>query len=134
MRKKKGNFVRYTSDELKNMKSQTDWARVRATTQEEVERQIASDPDDWLTDAAAVVFTSLPPPPTKARVNIRLDRDVLDYFRASGRGYQTRINQVLKVFVDRARGKGAARASHQRPSRAGRGRATVGAKRAKVSR
>ena len=102
MRRKKGNIVSYTFDELKKMKSKTDWARVDATTQEEVERQIASDPDDWLTDANAVLIRGLPPMPNKQRVNIRLDREVLDYFRASGRGYQTRINQVLKMFVERA--------------------------------
>jgi uncharacterized protein (DUF4415 family) len=110
MPKKRGNFVSYTLDELKRMKSQTDWARVAATTQEEVERQIASDPDDWLTDANAVLIRGIPPMPNKQRVNIRLDREVLDYFRASGRGYQTRINQVLKVFVQRA-GKSAAQVS-----------------------
>jgi uncharacterized protein (DUF4415 family) len=113
MRRKKGNIVRYSLDELKRMKSKTDWSRVDATTQEEVERQIASDPDDWLTDDDAVVFAGMPLPPTKERVNIRLDRDVLDYFRASGRGYQTRINQVLKVFVDRAR-KGGGKAGKER--------------------
>jgi uncharacterized protein (DUF4415 family) len=110
MPKKKGNFVRYTAEELARMPSRTDWARVRATTQEEVERQIASDPDDWIAEAGGVLIRGLPPMPIKQRVNIRLDREVLDYFRASGRGYQTRINQVLKVFVQRA-GKNGAHAS-----------------------
>jgi uncharacterized protein (DUF4415 family) len=114
MPKKRGNFVSYTLDELKRMKSQTDWARVAATTQEEVERQIASDPDDWLTDANAVLIRGIPPMPNKQRVNIRLDREVLDYFRASGRGYQTRINQVLKVFVRRAGKKDVQRATAKR--------------------
>ena len=110
MPKKKGNYVSYTLDELKRMKSKTDWARVDATTQEEVERQIASDPDDWIADAGGVLIRGIPPMPVKQRVNIRLDREVLDYFRASGRGYQTRINQVLKVFVRRA-GKSVAQVS-----------------------
>jgi uncharacterized protein (DUF4415 family) len=114
MPKKRGNFVSYTLDELKRMKSQTDWARVAATTQEEVERQIASDPNDWLTDANAVLIRGIPPMPNKQRVNIRLDREVLDYFRASGRGYQTRINQVLKVFVRRAGKKDVQRATAKR--------------------
>ena len=120
MPKKKGNFVSYTLDELKRMKSKTDWARVDATTQQEVERQIASDPDDWLTDANATLIRGLPPMPTKQRVNMRLDREVLDYFRASGRGYQTRINQVLKVFVRRA-GKGSAQISGKEQRKVGRG-------------
>ena len=36
-----------------------------------------------------------------ARVNLWLDRDVLDFFRSHGRGYQTRINAVLRVFAAR---------------------------------
>lgn len=60
MRRKKGNIVSYTLEELKRMPSRTDWKRVRATTQAEVEAQIASDPDDWLTDADAVLIRGLP--------------------------------------------------------------------------
>jgi uncharacterized protein (DUF4415 family) len=103
MRKKKGNIVRYTFEELERVPSKTDWARVDATTQAEVEAQIAEDPDDWIADAGGVLIRGIPPRPTKERVNIRLDRDVLDFFRATGPGYQTRINEVLKVFVRRSR-------------------------------
>lgn len=35
----------------------------------------------------------------KAQVTLRIDRDVLDYFREGGAGYQTRINDVLRSFV-----------------------------------
>ena len=75
----------------------------RCDAQAEVEAQIASDPDDWLTDANAVLIRGIPARAQKQRVNIRLDRDVLDFFRAHGRGYQTRINTVLKIFAARAR-------------------------------
>ncbi len=102
MREKKGNIVTYTLEELERMPSQTDWAKVDATTQAEVEAQIAEDPEDWLTDANAILIRGIPPRPTKERVNIRLDRDILDFFRAGGPGYQSRINEVLKVFVRRA--------------------------------
>lgn len=37
--------------------------------------------------------------PTKVLTSIRLDREVLAYFRSQGAGYQNRINQVLKEFV-----------------------------------
>lgn len=53
--------------------------------------------EDWM-DAADEV-------PRKIPVSIRLDEDVLAFFRASGRGYQTRINAVLRRFVV-ARSKG----------------------------
>jgi uncharacterized protein (DUF4415 family) len=49
--------------------------------------------DAWL---AAVVFGTTE---AKVPVNIRLDADVVRYFRAGGPGYQTRINEVLKAFV-----------------------------------
>ena len=39
-------------------------------------------------------------PPRKRDVHIRLDADILDWFRAQGRGYQTRINAVLRAFVE----------------------------------
>ena len=115
MRRKKGNIVSYTAAELRRMPSRTDWARVRATTQEEVEAQIASDPDDWIADTGGVLIRGIPPRATKQRVNIRLDRDVLDFFRSYGRGYQTRINAVLRVYADRTRaGRGARQAAKGR--------------------
>ena len=39
-------------------------------------------------------------PTRKQAVSIRLDADVVEWFRHQGRGYQTRINRVLRVFVE----------------------------------
>jgi uncharacterized protein len=102
MQRKKSNIVSYTFEELERMPARTDWAKVAATTQAEVEAQIAEDPDDWIADAGGVLIRGIPSRPTKERVNIRLDRDILDFFRAGGPGYQSRINEVLKVFERRA--------------------------------
>jgi uncharacterized protein (DUF4415 family) len=41
--------------------------------------------------------------PTKQQVTLRLDRDVLDRFRATGSGWQTRINEALKKSMPRRR-------------------------------
>ncbi len=41
--------------------------------------------------------------PPKASVSLRIDADVLDWFRASGSGYQTKINAVLRAFKEAAR-------------------------------
>ena len=100
---KRERIVRYTSDELRRMRARggdkTDWARVSATTHEEVERQIAADPDerdivwDWSTAVPNI-------PLAKTVVNMRMDRDVLAFFKKSGRGYQTRINAVLRTYVE----------------------------------
>jgi uncharacterized protein (DUF4415 family) len=45
----------------------------------------------------------LPPAPRKAAISLRLDADVLDWFRAQGNGYQTRINAVLRAYMEAAR-------------------------------
>jgi len=39
-------------------------------------------------------------PTGKQSVSLRIDRDVLDWFRRQGRGYQTRMNAVLRAYVD----------------------------------
>ena len=80
----------------------TDWSRVRAMTDADVEEAIASDPDeagmsiDW---SKAVVAT----PERKTSMTIRLDNDVLDFFRGMGRGYQTTINAVLRSYMEHSK-------------------------------
>jgi uncharacterized protein (DUF4415 family) len=44
----------------------------------------------------------LPAAPRKEAISLRLDADVLDWFRARGPGYQTRINAVLRAYKDAA--------------------------------
>jgi uncharacterized protein (DUF4415 family) len=39
-------------------------------------------------------------PPTKTQLTIRLDADVLAWLKAHGRGYQTRINRILRVVME----------------------------------
>lgn len=39
--------------------------------------------------------------PTKVQATVRFDRDVIDYFRATGRGWQTRMNETLRRAVER---------------------------------
>ncbi|MFA6207659.1 MAG: BrnA antitoxin family protein [Methylocystis sp.] len=65
----------------------------------EIDAAVAADPDwvefetvDW--SKAAVVT-----PPRKQAISIRLDQDLIDYFKAQGPGYQRRINAVLRSYV-----------------------------------
>ena len=94
------------------VESQTDWARLDAMTEEEVERLAAEDmaglgiDPDWMAHAA-VVF-----PRHKERVTVRLDPEVLDWLKAQGRGYQTRINAILRAYYEAQKGKSA---SQHRP-------------------
>lgn len=79
-------------------KGRTDWARVDALTDEDIAKAVADDPDavpidiDW-SDAVLVV------PARKKAISIRVDEDVLDYFKSEGDGYQRRINAVLRSYM-----------------------------------
>ena len=52
-------------------------------------------PPDW---AMAIVHKGLPWPNKKTQIAIRLDSEVLAWFKEQGPGYQTRINAVLKAY------------------------------------
>ena len=93
-------ITRVSRKQLAKMKDLTDWARLDAMTEEEIERNAADDPDnppwtdeDWKN--ARVVW-----PQGKAPVTLRLDKDIIAWFKHRGRGYQTRINAVLRAFVE----------------------------------
>jgi uncharacterized protein (DUF4415 family) len=47
-----------------------------------------------------VVRRGLNPVPRKTAISLRVEQDVLDWFKAQGPGYQTRINAVLRAFRD----------------------------------
>jgi len=97
--KKNGNIKTYTAEQISRMEDRSDWARAEAMTHEQIEAAIASDPDetdmeiDW-----SKATLHLPEP--KATLNMRIDKDVLDFFKSTGRGYQTRINAVLRAFKE----------------------------------
>ena len=76
---------------------------MRNTTDEEIEAQIKNDPDfsdDWNWSEAVLVI-----PPKKQAISIRLDEDVLDYFKHEGAGYQRRINAVLRSYMTQKKAK-----------------------------
>jgi len=95
---------RYTVEQLREMRARgedrTDWAALMAKTEEELEADIASDPDwadiprDWFKDAVMVG-----PPIPKKLLSVRLDADTIAWFKAQGRGYQARMNAVLRAYV-----------------------------------
>lgn len=103
---KSERISRYSATELKEKRARgddrSDLTRVRAMSDADVERAAASDPDDDVSeiDWSRVTVTL---PRAKQGVFLRLDPDVLAFFRAGGAGYQTRINAVLKAYVEAMR-------------------------------
>ena len=68
--------------------------RERGETETRADAPVYSiEPDFW--DNARVVV-----PPGKTSIHLRVDTDVLDWFRAQGRGHLTRMNAVLRSFVE----------------------------------
>ena len=84
---------RYSRGEIEAMTKRGDYAPTLADAPE-----IEIDEDFWR--KARVV---MPGEQLKTPVTIRLDTDVLAWFKAQGRGYQTRINAVLRSFIEARR-------------------------------
>lgn len=85
---------------------QTDRARVDATREADIARQIAQDPDDPGNDPTFWEHAEVVRPPRKERISVRLDSDLLDWLRAQGPGYQTRLNAILRGYMEHARRTG----------------------------
>lgn len=85
--------------------SQTDWAQLDAMTEEEVERLAAEDMAELGIDPAWMEHATVRFPRPKERVTVRLDPDVLDWLKAQGRGYQTRINAILRAYYEAQKAK-----------------------------
>jgi uncharacterized protein (DUF4415 family) len=79
--------------------SRSDFEAVARMSNEEIERQATDDPEerDWDWTSASL---ELPKP--KVGIHIKLDADIIDYFKQEGSGYQTRINAALKLFMKHA--------------------------------
>ena len=50
-----------------------------------------------------VCGSTIGPSSRKERINVRIDADVLGWFKATGKGYQARMNEVLRDFVESRR-------------------------------
>lgn len=89
---------------VKRNRGQADLKRVDATTDADIARQIAEDPDTApeFTDAMFEKATWMAPL-KKVPIALRLDPDIIDFFRTAGPGYQSRINAVLGSYVSLAK-------------------------------
>jgi len=62
---------------------------------------IDKDAPEWTPEmfARAIIRKGLKPAQTKSLLSLRVDSDVLAWFRAQGRGYQSRMNALLRAFM-----------------------------------
>jgi uncharacterized protein (DUF4415 family) len=95
----KERIVRYTTEEvqdLRDLEDRTDWARLRAEEAAGIEPELDEDEIgiEWDWDNVKLVV-----PPVKQAVSVRLDQDVIAFFKAQGPGYQTRMNAVLRSYM-----------------------------------
>ena len=92
------NTMKRFAKDAKPIKSKTDVARLRRMSDAEIEAGVRADPDaaefdiDWSK-------AKLHEPPRKQAISLRLDRDVIEYFRNLGDGYQTKMNAVLRSYM-----------------------------------
>jgi len=94
--------VRYTAKQIKARiargEDRTNWAKVDAVTGARLAASIRADVDDihsepdWTQIVVGI-------PARKDHINIRVDHDVLLWFKSNGKGYQTLMNNVLRAFV-----------------------------------
>src|SRR5260370_40386018 len=106
--RKKGNIVSYSDDELAAMQARgadkTDWAVVKAKTEDQLAADMASDPawpdvpEDWASRAQAATGLMQRPKENKRQGTMAFDADVLEFLRRSGRGWPGRTNAVRRRF------------------------------------
>jgi uncharacterized protein (DUF4415 family) len=76
----------------------TDWNRLRRMSEADIRKGIESDPDVRPTDEKFWKDAKVVLPRRKKVVTMRLDADLLEWFRQQ-RGYQTRINAILRAYM-----------------------------------
>jgi uncharacterized protein (DUF4415 family) len=80
-------------------KTVTDWKRVRSLSDREIRKGIERDPEARPTDASFWNTAQVVLPQPKQTITIRLDADLLKWLRRQ-KGYQTRVNAVLRTYMD----------------------------------
>ena len=84
---------------MKNLKdSKTDFEKLAAMTDDEIDcSDIPEFSEEFLAAATWIIET-----PEKEQITIRVDKPVLDFYRRTGKGYQTRMNAVLRAYAETA--------------------------------
>ena len=82
-----------SKDDLKR-ESQTDWNRIDSMRDEDIDLSDIPEMDEEFFKNATIRM-----PVKKSSVTLRVDKEVLEWFKSQGKGYQSRMNAVLKAYV-----------------------------------
>lgn len=80
-------------------KSETDWKRIKTMKDEEIDfSDIPKVTPEMF--ARGILRKNLKPVIRKSQLTLRIDQDVIEFFKSQGRGYQTQINQLLRAYME----------------------------------
>ena len=82
--------------------SETDWSRLKAMQDKDVTLSDDHPATEVQHIVRGIARQGLRPIPPKTLISLRVDADVLAWFKAQGAGYQTRMNAVLRAFKEAA--------------------------------
>jgi uncharacterized protein (DUF4415 family) len=88
-----------TGKALPNEQPETDWERLRHMSDADIHAAVLNDPDIIPTDEDFWQNATVVLPQRKPTITIRLDADVLAWLKDQGKGYQTRINAILRAYM-----------------------------------
>jgi uncharacterized protein (DUF4415 family) len=78
----------------------TEIQKLRNLTDEELDSAIQTDTDSLLLEDFDVSTLKVVMPQGKKAISLRIDPDVLTYFKSWGKGYQTRMNAILRAYME----------------------------------
>lgn len=87
---------------VRRAKGRTDFARLDAMTDADIARQVADNPDaaPLFTDEMLAGLHAVEP--KRVPISLKLEQDVLEFYKAGGPGYQTRMQRVLRAFMEQS--------------------------------
>jgi uncharacterized protein (DUF4415 family) len=90
--------MRKRTTSRKSKTDETDYERLVAMTDKDIDfSENPEVPPEMF--ARGIVRRGLKPIPRKKQLTLRVDSDVVDWYREQGRGYQTRINSLLRAYM-----------------------------------
>lgn len=96
----KGNFMKKGNPKPLSPELQAELEAVSRIADEEIDTSEMPASGDWSGAVRGGFYR-----PIKKPLSLRLDADIVDWFQRQGSGYQTRMNAVLREYVEKHRGR-----------------------------